>query len=109
MQDLSSLAAKSLATDSMHGGNQIWQRSSMSAPGGESGEFGQFPGQNVVEDAPVIDQIKHTPTVMHPEAPPMNGNPYPRFAVGGPAEWKTADDQKDSAGQAPAGRWTQGL
>lgn len=48
----------SLATDSMHAGNQIWEANSMKAPGGASGdlpEAGQV--QNTVHPAPVIEMI----------------------------------------------------
>lgn len=60
MQDLSDtpLLKTSLATDSMHAGNQIWESNSMKAPGGESGDLPP-PGQahSAVHPAPVIDMI----------------------------------------------------
>jgi hypothetical protein len=55
IKDISDLAKDSLATDSMHGGNQVWARTSMSAPGGASGDLGNDVGSAVVVSAPVIE------------------------------------------------------
>jgi hypothetical protein len=49
--------------------------------------------------------IEHATTVLHPDAPPETGNPYPRFAVGGPREWKKAGDQMPTSGKSPKGDW----
>lgn len=54
MQDLSALAKKSLATDSMHGGNQVWARTSMSADGSVSGALGDKPGEGAEQASPEI-------------------------------------------------------
>lgn len=69
MQDLSHLAANSLATDSQHAGNQVWPRNSMSAPGGASGDLGDQPNAKVVVD--------HTPQIeMQPlRRPGEDGKP----------------------------------
>lgn len=105
MQDMSNLAKGSLATDSMHAGNQVWDRSSMSAPGTDSGALGTKPGEGAIQDPPAIEEIGHTRTVLHPEAPPMEGSPYPRPALGGPREWVKSQNQMSTQGQAPAGGW----
>lgn len=55
IRDISSLAKDSLATNSMHGGNQVWANTAMTAPGGASGDLGNDLNEAVVVDAPVIE------------------------------------------------------
>lgn len=107
MQDLSGLAKNSLATDSMHAGNQVWDRNSMTAPGTDSADagLGSKPGEGAIQDAPTIQEIGHTRTVLHPEAPPVNSSPFPRTPLGGPREWVKSQNQMVTQGQAPAGGW----
>lgn len=105
MQDLSKLAAQSLATDSQHAGNQVWERSSMSAPGTDSGALGSKPGEGAIQNPPSVREIGHTRTVLHPEAPPANGSPFPRPALGGPRAWAKSQNQLATSGEAPAGAW----
>jgi hypothetical protein len=74
MQDLSNLAKGSLTAGSMAATNTVSDNSAAhTAPGGESESVQQ---EKVTK--PVLDDITHTRTVLHPEAPPVNGNPFPK-------------------------------
>jgi hypothetical protein len=55
IRDISDLAKDSLAPTSQHGGNQVWQNTAMTAPGGASGDLGNDLDEAVVVKAPVID------------------------------------------------------
>jgi hypothetical protein len=71
VEDLSHLAANSLAPTSQHAGNQVWANNAMTAPGGDSGDLGDDVGAKVVTPAPTIDMIDVG-------KPSTDGKPQPR-------------------------------
>ena len=71
-----------LTPDSMHAGNQVWERNSMSAPGGASGDLGNNLGSAVVIHAPVIEAQDKT-------EPGDDGKPQPDDSWSAPPpSWK---------------------
>jgi len=83
MQDLTNLLPgdpiSALVPTSQHGGNQVADNShAMTAPGGASGDLGNDLGTAVVIDSPVVDDTPHKDSVTRSEAPPKNGNPFPK-------------------------------
>lgn len=113
MEDLSNLAAKSLAVTSQHAGNQIFPNDyAMTAPGGDSGDLGWSPGAPVVSKAPEIEISGTvdvgTPAKRKPSGTPARLDPVAKHAN---EKGKAGSYDEPSFGRAPGGPgpWKQVL